>query len=150
MGTLLKNFLTFLGSDKIILGVCSLIGILSFIITILTYIRTSKITQILKYNALTTQYNKERKGYQETFDGHRSSIEEDGNKTDRILKNILKNVEEYQAKFGDMLPLSEKISLWRFKKMLKKEAVNVDFNDVCNHLAILSGRLSKKEDIKNG
>lgn len=150
MGTILENCLRFLGSNQIVLGICSLIGILGFVITILTYIRTSKITQILKYNALTTQYNKERKGYQETFDGHRSSIEEDGNRTDRILKNILKNVEEYQAKFGDMLPFSEKIALWRFKRMLKKEAVNVDFNAICNHLAILSGRLSKKEDIRNG
>lgn len=150
MLALLEKGLIFLGTNQTVLGICSLIGIVGFIITILTYIRTSKITQILKYNALTTQYNKERKGYQETFDGHRSSIEEDGNKSDRILKNILKNVEEYQSKFGGMLPLSEKISLWWFKRMLKKEAVNVDFNAVCNHLAILSGRLSKKEDIRNG
>ena len=98
----------------------------------------------------TTSYNKERTAFQKAFEGHRSSIIEDEIKTDKILKDILKQVEAYRTKFNDILPLKERMALNSFVKILKKPAEEVDFNSVCNYLATLSGRLSKKEDKKNG
>lgn len=140
----------FLGTNEIILGICSLLGIVGFVITLFTWLRTAKISKILKYNSITSQYNKERQSFQNMFEGHRISIIEDGNNSDRILKDILKNVEAYGAKFNTLLSAREKISLWLFKQILKKPAKKADFNVVCNYLAALSGRLSKKEEIKNG
>ena len=144
------DFLKFLGTNESILGVCSLLGIAGFVMTLIVTIKTTKIAKILKYNHVTDTYNKERTAFQKAFEGHRSSIVEDGIKTDKILKDILKQVEAYRTKFNDILPLKERMALNSFVKILKKPADEVDFNSVCNYLATLSGRLSKKEDKKNG
>lgn len=118
--------------------------------TLIVTIKTTKIAKILKYNHITDTYNRERMGFQKAFEGHRSSIIEDDIKTDKILKDILKQVEAYRTKFNDILSIKERLALNSFVKILKKSAKEVDFNSVCNYLATLSGRLSKKEDKKNG
>lgn len=146
----LKASLEFLGTNSIVLGICSLCAIVGFILTIFTLIRTVKISKILSYNSVTQTYNKERTAFAKTFEGHRKSIVEDDLKTNAILKEILKHVESYHVKFREILSFGEKILIWRFKMILQKEANDVDFNKVCNYLAKLSGRLSKKGDIKNG
>ena len=147
---MIAEILRFLGTNEIILGIASLIGIIGFILTIIVSVRTAKISKILKYNQITTQYNRERLGFQKTFIGHRQSIIEDGIKSDKLLKDILQNVEEYKAKFEAILSIQEKNTLRKFIRLLKKESCNVNYNTVCNYLATLSGRLSKKEDKKNG
>lgn len=146
----IEKILNFLGTNPIVLGLCSLLGIIGFVITFFTWLRTAKISKILKYNSITSQYNKARSGFQKTFEGHRKSIIEDGIKTDVILKDILKNVEAYHINFKEILSFKEKFSLWCFKNILKKSAKDVDFNVVCNYLAELAGRLSKKEETRNG
>ena len=144
------DFLKFLGTNEIILGICSLLGIIGFILTLIVTFKTSKIAKVLRFNHVTETYNKERLGFQKTFEGHRASIIDEGIRTDKILKNILSNVEAYRAKFDDILSFHEKHTLNAFVNILKKPAEEVDFNTVCNYLAILSGRLSKKGDKKNG
>ena len=144
------DFLRFLGTNEIILGICSLLGIVGFILTLIVAFKTSKIAKVLRYNHVTETYNKERLGFQKTFEGHRASIIDEGIRTDKILKNILSNVEAYRTKFDDNLSFREKRTLNSFVNILKKPATEVDFNTVCNYLAILSGRLSKKGDKKNG
>ena len=147
---MIVKFLEFLGTNQIVLGIATLIGIIGFALTIIVSIRTSKISKILKYNEVTSRYNKERLGFQKTFVGHRNSIIEDKIHSDKLLKDILQNVEEYRSKFGEILSIREKITLYRFIGILKKETDDVNYNAVCNYLAALSGRLSKKEDRKNG
>ena len=147
---MIVKFLEFLGTNQIVLGIATLIGIIGFALTIIVSIRTSKIGKILKYNEVTSRYNKERLGFQKTFVGHRNSIIEDKIHSDKLLKDILQNVEEYRSKFGEILSIREKITLYRFIGILKKESDDVNYNAVCNYLAALSGRLSKKEDRKNG
>lgn len=142
--------LKFLGTNEIVLGIASLTGIGGFILTVFISIRTSKISKILKYNQVTSQYNKERLAFQRTFEGHRKSIVEDGIKSDKLLKDILQNIEEYRAKFDEILSPKDKITLFRFSQILKKETEKVNYNKVSNYLASLSGRLSKKEDTRNG
>ena len=144
------DFLKFLGTNEIILGICSLLGIIGFILTLIVTFKTSKIAKVLRFNRVTETYNKERLGFQKTFEGHRASIIDEGIRTDKILKNILSNVEAYRTKFDDILSFREKHTLNAFVNILKKPAEEVDFNTVCNYLAILSGRLSKKGDKKNG
>lgn len=139
-----------IATNEIIQGVSTSIGIIGFILTIFVSVKTKKISKILKYNDVISTYNSERTAYQNTFEGHRKSIIDDNIKTNVILKDILKNVEGYRVKFYEILSLREKIDLHLFKKLLKKEANDVDFNKVCNYLAALSGRLSKKENKKNG
>ena len=74
----------------------------------------------------------------------------DGVRSEKLLKDILKNVEEYHVKFSDILPVRDRLVIFLFKRILMKEPQNVNWNTVCNYLAILSGRLSKKEELKNG
>ena len=142
--------LKFFGKNEVILGIVSLTGIIGFVLTIFVSIRTSKISKILKHNQLTSQYNKERLAFQITFGGHRNSIIADGLHSNKLLKDILQNVEEYRAKFGEIMSLSERYSLHNFSHILRKETDKVDYNKVCNYLALLSGRLSKREDKRNG
>ena len=147
---MIARFLIFLGSNEVILGIATLVSILGFILTVFVSIRTAKISKILKYNQITSQYNKERLAFQKTFIGHRNSIVEDNIRSDKLLKDILENIEEYRAKFGEIMSIWEKFTLFMFVQLLKKESDKVNYNTVCNYLAILSGRLSKKEDTKNG
>ena len=147
--TLLELFISF-GTNQIVQSVSSICGIIGFALTILVTIRTSKISKILKYNATTSQYNKERTAFQKAFEGHRDSITMDGVRSEKLLKDILKNVEEYHVKFSDILPVRDRLVIFLFKRILMKEPQNVNWNTVCNYLAILSGRLSKKEELKNG
>ena len=147
---MISDILKFFGTNEVVLGIASLVGIIGFVLTIIVSFRTAKISRILKYNQVTSQYNRERLGFQRAFIGHRNSIVEDNIRTDKLLKDILQNVEEYRSKFKEILPLWEKITLFMFVQLLKKESKKVNYNTVCNYLAILSGRLAKKEDTRNG
>lgn len=144
------DILKFLGTNEIVLGIASLLGIVGFALTVFVSIRTAKISKILKYNQVTSQYNKERLAFQRTFEGHRKSIVEDEIKSNKLLKDILQNIEAYRLKFGEIMSLKEKITLFFFSQLLKKESDKVDYNKVSNYLAAISGRLSKKEDTRNG
>ena len=144
------DFLKLLGINPVILGVVSICSILGFILTVVVTIRTAKISRILQFNDAANEYNKERQAFQKAFDGHRSSILEDNNKSDKLLKDILALVESYDLKFHKLLSARERFVLWRFKKTLMGKSEKVDFNSVCNYLAKLSGRLSKKEENRHG
>lgn len=139
-----------LGNNEIILGISTACSIVGFCLTIIVTIRTTRISSILKHNQLTNQYNKERTAFQKTFEGHRVSIIEDGIKTDKILNDMLKNVEAYCIKFEKLLPLRERIRLYRFKLLLKKEQDKTNWKKICIDLAIISGHLDKKEEKHNG
>lgn len=104
------DMLKFFEKNEVILGIVSLTGIIGFVLTIFVSIRTSKISKILKHNQLTSQYNKERQAFQRTFEGHRNSIIVDGLRSNKLLKDILQNVEEYRAKFGEILSPSDRFS----------------------------------------
>jgi len=132
------------------MGISSLCGIIGFILTIFVAIRTSKISKILKRNEITSQYNKERLAFQNTFEGHRKSITVDGMRSKKLLTDILKNVEAYRAKFSEILSWREKVRLSLFIRQLKKEPEQADYNLISNYLASISGRLTKKGDMKNG
>lgn len=147
---MIYTLLRFCGTDEVILGITSLLGIVGFVLTVIVSLRTSKISRILKYNEVTSLYNRERTGFKNAFEGHRKSIAEDGIQTNSILKAILQNVEEYRAKFGEIFSIKERVTLWCFIRLLKKDASDTDFNKICNYLAILSGRLGKKEATKHG
>lgn len=144
------DILEFLGTNEVVLGIASLVGIVGFALTVFVSIRTAKISKILKYNQVTSQYNKERLAFQRTFEGHRKSIIEDDIRSDKLLKDILQNIEAYRIKFGEIMSFKEKTTLFFFSQLLKKESEKVDYNKVSNYLASLSGRLSKKEDERNG
>lgn len=146
----IEKILSFFGTNELILGIASLCGIVGFALTVIVTIRTAKISKILRYNEITSNYNKERTGFQRTFEGHRVSITEDNIRTDKILKDILKNVEEYRVKFQEILSMQEKFRLQLLVHQLKKEADSANWNSICNGLAILSGHLSKKGEKRNG
>lgn len=147
---MITKFLSFLGTNPYLLGISSLCGILSFILTVIVTMRTAKINKILRYNEITSRYNKERTAFQNVFEGHRKSIMEDGLQSNRLQNDILKNVEAYRAQFSEILSLREKIRLARFVSLLKKEPDQINYNSICVYLASISGRLSRKGDIKNG
>ena len=140
----------FFGKNEIILGIVSILSIVGFIITVIVAIRTNRITKILKLNQVTNQYNRERTALQKAFVGHRESILNDGIRTDDLLKKILQNVTEYREKFSTIMSLRERITIRRLVRLLKKESNKVDYNSVCNCLATIAGRLSKKEEKRNG
>lgn len=146
----IEKILFFFGTNELILGIASLCGIVGFALTVIVTIRTARISKILRYNEITTNYNKERIGFQRTFEGHRVSITEDNIRTDKILKDILKNVEEYRVKFQEILSFQEKLRLKLLIYQLKKESGYANWNSICNGLAILSGHLSKKGEKING
>ena len=147
---MVARFLSFLCTNQYFLGFSSLCGAIGFVLTIIVTAKTSKISKILRHNAITSQYNKERISFQNTFEGHRKSIIVDGLQSKQLLTDILKNVEAYRAKFSEILSWREKIRLAMFIKQLKKEPNQADYNLICNYLASISGRLSKKGDMKNG
>lgn len=146
---MIARFLSFLGTSPYIQGVSSLCGILGFVLTIVVAVRTAKINKILRYNEITSRYNRERLKFQKIFEGHRMSITEDQIHTKQLLTDILKDVEAYRVQFSEILSWCEKIRLALFIRQLKKEPKRIDYNLISNYLASISGRLSKKGDMKN-
>lgn len=67
-----------------------------------------------------------------------------------MLNDILRNVEAYQSEFHEIISFREKITLFMLKHSLKKKSDSTNYNAIANHLATLSGRLSKKEEQRNG
>lgn len=150
MLTLLTNFLTIMGSNVLILGIASCCGIAGFVLTIIVSIRTHNISKILKQNQIAAQYNVERLEYRNLFTGHKQSILEDGIWSDKLLKDILQDIQGYQSKFDSILTFKDRIMLFCFKHHLQKKSNDVDRNKICNYLATLSGKLEKTGDIKHG
>lgn len=146
---MVARFLSFLGTNPYVIGISSLCGILGFVLTIIVAGRTAKINKILRYNEITSRYNKERLRFQKTFEGHRMSITEDQIHSKQILTDILKNVEAYRVQFSEILSWYERIRLAMFISQLKKEPEQADYNLISNYLASISGRLSKKGDMRN-
>lgn len=147
---MVEDFLRFLGTNEVVLGIATMLGFVGFIMTLVVSCRTAKISKILKYNQMTDSYNKERKAFQKSFEGHKKSIVEDNIKTIKIQKDILTLLEEYRVKYFSLCSIKERITIICFIRLLEKENKNVNWNTVSNYLAKLSGRLSKKEDKKNG
>lgn len=147
---MVARFLSFLGTNPYVLGITSLCGIIGLVLTIIVAIKTSKISKILKHNEITSQYNRERTSFQKAFEGHRKSITVDGLRSKKLLSDILENVEAYRIKFSVILSWHEKIRLALFVRQLKKKPEQADYNLISNNLASISGRLSKKGDMKNG
>lgn len=114
------DMLKFFGKNEVILGIVSLTGIIGFVLTIFVSIRTSKISKILKHNQLTSQYNKERLAFQRTFEGHRNSIIVDGLRSNKLLKDILQNVEEYRAILSSTFRRINQHRCLLFLKLIKK------------------------------
>ena len=141
--------LNFFGTNETILGIVSIVGIVGFILTVIVTVKTGAISKILKYNQVTDNYNENREGYLRAFEGHRKSITELNDKSEKLLKTILAQVESYRVNFGEIISRSEMKTLNNFIGLLEQEANAVDWNEVCNYLAKLSGRLSKKEEKKN-
>lgn len=147
---MITRILTYWGTSPYVLGISSLCGIISLILTIIVTIRTAKIGKILRQNEIMSRYNRERTSFQNAFEGHRKSITVDGLRSKQLLTDILKNVEAYRIKFSEILSWKEKIRLFLFIRQLKKDPEQANYNQICNYLAALSGRLSKKGDLKNG
>lgn len=147
---MVTRFLSFLGTNSYALGIASLCGIISLILTIIVAINASKISKILRHNEIMSQYNRERISFQKAFEGHRKSITVDGLRSKQLLSDILENVEAYRTKFSEILSWHEKIRLTLFIRQLKKKPEQADYNLISNYLASISGRLSKKGDMKNG
>ena len=149
---MIENALRFLGTDPIVLGIATISGIVGFILTIVVAIKTANINKVLKYNRITEQYNDDRMSFQRSFDGYKTTIIVDKLKTENLLKDILTKVESYRANFDEIISIREKITLNLFIRILKKDFNEIDesdWNKICNYLAKLSGRLTKKEEQKN-
>lgn len=63
----LKSFFVFLATNEVFLGTSSLCGLVGFALTIAVTAKTSRISKLLKYNDITSRYNKERLGFQKTL-----------------------------------------------------------------------------------
>lgn len=149
---MIEDVFRFLGTNSIVLGISTLCGVIGFILTIVVTIKTAKINKILKYNRITEQYNSDRLSFQRSFEGYKSSIIIDRIKTEDLQKDILTKVESYKANFSEIISIQEKITLNLFIRILEKDFNEInepDWNKICNYLARLSGRLTKKEEQKN-
>lgn len=146
----LVRVLRFLGSDSLALGIVSICSVLSFAISIVVSHRTARISKVIKYNSTIDGYNKKKQVYQKIFEGHRMSIQVDEIHTDRLLKDILKNTDEFDWLFHKVIDFPTRVLIWKLKIALRKEAKRADFNRICNCLAALSARLSERKDRLNG
>lgn len=119
----IKNAISWFGTNEIALGLATITGLISFLLSIVVSFRTAKISKILKYNDLADTFNKERKALWRTAMGHRDSILKDGTKTDVTRNNILIFVTKCQNKYRPLLAWKVRFTLWRLKGLLKKKIV---------------------------
>ena len=144
------NAIEWFATNKVILGLATIAGLISFVLSIVVSVRTAKIGKILKYNNLADSFNKERKALWRTAMGHRDSILKDDMKTDVTRSNILIFVNRCHNQYKPLMNWKVGWSIWRLQTILKQKNAMVDYNAVVNHLAELVAWLETEEERKNG
>lgn len=65
-----------------------------------------------------------------------------------MVSDILTDLEAYLCNYSELFSLSQKIEVFLFRCLLRKNYENIDFDKVSHSLSVLIGRLSKEEDLQ--
>lgn len=145
-----ESIIKWFATNELALGLATITGLISFVLSIIVSFRTAKISRILKYNDLTDAFNKERKALYKTVMGHRDSILIDGTKTDVTRNNILLFVSRCSTKYKPLMSWRVRFTIWKLKRLLKQPNIKIKYNAVVDHLAELAAWLDIEEERKNG
>jgi len=140
------QFLSTIGSDLRITGIASLCGIVGLLITIWLAFKTNNINKTIKRINTAKNFNHKRDTFQQTFEGHRLSIVEDSDHSQRLISEIESLLQQYKYQFRAIFTWHDYWLIWKFGHMLRKKPSEIDFPKVASYLAEISGRLSKEED----
>lgn len=143
---MIGTWLISIGSDPLIVGIASLSSIVGLVITVAISVKTHSISKTLKKMNTAADYNDSRESFQRAFEGHRRSIIEDNDHSQRLVSNINTQLQQYKYQFREVFTLYDRWVIFRFSRILKKDLNRLNFNQVCSYLSEVSGRLSKKED----
>lgn len=139
--------LTFLGSNFRIIGLCSAITIIGFIITVFIFFRTRSIGKRIKEFKTKKKYNKKRIDIKTTLIQFRESIEEDDTDIKKIKTSILDELNVLSQCFHTEFNFIQNRQIKKLVTHLEKRD-NHDRNDICNMLSrIISYLEDKKEEL---
>lgn len=144
------NVLKWLGTNVHMLGIISLLSIVSFAMTLIVERRTATIDKVLKHNELATTYNDERVAFSKSFMGHHDSIVKDNDRSVTLVDDILKTLVEFRTKYDKLLTFKVRHRIKQLEKQLMKKNHKVDFHKVSKQLTVLAGVLGKKEEKIDG
>ena len=126
------------------------VTVIGFILTIFVFLRTKKISKILKHNSIAEKYNCERKLYCAKFSGHSSSIIKDDVHDRALISSIHYDLTSFREKFRPVLPINKRIQYFYLSHYLSKDHSKINFHKVTVNLTKICGYLEKEEEINHG
>jgi hypothetical protein len=141
----MKSVLVCLGTNIYIIGLCSAITIIGFVITVIIFFRTKSIEKRIKEYKSKTNYNKRRKEFRSALLQFKKSIEEDNSDIKKNKGSILNELnalfENYKLEFN----FRQKITINCLIRHLEKFDKH-DRNFVCNNLSRVAGFLFEEKE----
>jgi len=141
----IDKFLNFLGSNIRIIGICSAITIIGFIVTIFIFFKTKSIDKRIKGYKIKKKYNKKRIDFHNTLLQYREVIEKDNADLNKIKSGILDElnvlVVNFHTEFSFIQNLQLKLLIIHLEKKDKHNR-----NCICNKLSKIASYLEEKKE----
>lgn len=126
---------------------CTVFG---FAMTIWVWVRTNKISKVLRHNELTPRYNEERKHYQERFRGYRNTIDEDNIKTRSFISTIRESINCFHIQYKTLLSFTIRVKILYLNHYLQQDYNKIKINKISNSLTDIISYLEKEENLNHG
>ncbi len=133
-----------MGKNIYVLGICSLITIGSFIVSIFISIRTKKIDDKIKELKAGKEYNKNRKKMASSLTTYQDAINQDKS-YDKIRLNILNDLNVFYHVSLNTLSKKERSTFNKLIKEVEKDK-NYDIHTICNLLSRIIGYLNYNKE----
>lgn len=131
----LLAILKWFGSNSYILGLCSIVTLVGFLITVYVSLKTKSIDSVLKNYKRIEKFNKEGRKYKRNFENYQDSLINDDVPFRKLKFDILNDLRASEIKFGTVFNRKE-------KKCLKEVVSNIEIGNQ-NDLEYIANELSK-------
>jgi len=141
----IDKLLIFLGNNFRIIGICSAISIIGFIITILIFINTKNINRRVKEYKTKKNYNKKRIELKTTLVQFREAIEKDDADIKKIKGGILDELNVLKVNFHSEFDFIQNLYINSLITHLEKKDKH-NTNCICNKLSRIASYLVEKKE----
>lgn len=143
----ISDILFYLANDTTILGACSAIAIIGFIVTIYISIKTKNINHRINEIKTTYNYNNRREEFRKSLIEFRNVIINEDVDIAKIKGNILDELNALNENYKGEFKVIQRIRIFLLIVHLEKSTRH-DANYICNELSKVCGYLfQKKENI---
>ena len=145
MQKIINDILNVLANNATVLGVCSAITIIGFLVTIYISIKTKNIGRRINEIKTTYNYNNRREGFRKSFIEFRNVIVSEDAEITKIKGDILDELNALNENYRSEFKIVHRIRIYFLIVHLEKSARH-NSNYICNELSKICGYLFQKKE----